>query len=41
MAGRIDAEIRDPRLEYSQPVHLEVLAEAAGLIGRLARIARP
>lgn len=36
-------QIRDPAIEYSpqrgQPVYLEVLVEAGGLIGRMARIA--
>lgn len=37
--------IRNPSLDYSpqdgQPVHLELLVEAAGLIGRIARVAGP
>jgi hypothetical protein len=43
IADRLVSEIRDPYVSYSpqrgQPVHLEVLTEAAGLIGRTARIA--
>jgi hypothetical protein len=45
IAAHYIESIRDPQLEYDpqtgQPVYLEALAEAAGLIGRCERIAAP
>jgi hypothetical protein len=44
-AAALVRQVRDPHLEYDpqtgQPVYLEVLVEAGGLVGRLARIAEP
>jgi hypothetical protein len=44
-AERYVRMIRNPQLDYDpqtgQPVYLEVLAEAAGLVGRLERVAAP